>query len=92
MRDSILSATIYSDQFNIGRIELINNREYYAQYGHLDWSCGFTDQYNIKGDTLILTGSLFETTNGVLTDKYLMTDSTLIPMVTQGRPMKPQKQ
>ncbi len=49
--NSILSASIYPNQLDIGRIELLDNKNYYALYGHLDWSCAFTDSYQKHGDT-----------------------------------------
>jgi hypothetical protein len=86
--NSILKASIYPDQLDIGRVELLNEEKYYALYGHIDWSCAFTDKYKIVGDTLILGGNPFGKTDGILTDKYIMTDSTLIPVKTQDREMK----
>ncbi len=86
--NSILKASIYPDQLDIGRVELLNEEKYYALYGHIDWACAFTDQYKIKGDTLILGGNPFGKTDGILTDKYIITDSTLIPVKTQDREMK----
>ena len=86
--DSILRASIYPDQLDIGRLELIDNEKYYALYGHIDWSCAFTGTYKIIGDTLILTGYPFEKTDGILTEKYLMTDSTLVPIKLSYRNME----
>src|SRR5690606_11561196 len=57
--NSILSASIYPDQLDIGRLELIDKEKYYALYGHIDWSCAFTDSYERNGDTLILAGQPF---------------------------------
>jgi hypothetical protein len=85
---SILKASIYPDQLDIGRLELIDEEKYYALYGHIDWSCTYTDKYEMKGDTLILGGNPFEKTDGILTDKYIMTDSTLIPVKFQDIEMK----
>jgi len=81
----ILSASIYPDQLDIGRFELLGNQRYYALYGHIDWSCTFTGSYDMLGDTLILAGQAFEKTAGILADKYVMTDSTLIPVKTENR-------
>lgn len=85
--NSIQKASIYPDQLDIGRLELIDKEKYYALYGHIDWSCAFTAKYEIKGDTLILGGNPFEKTDGILTDKYLISDSTLIPVKTHDRKM-----
>ena len=86
--NSILSASIYPDQLDIGRLELIDEERYYALYGHIDWSCAFTDNYERNGDTLKLAGQPFEKTDGILTDKYLITDSTLVPIKLTDRDMK----
>ena len=86
--NSILSASINPDQLDIGRLELIDNERYYALYGHIDWSCAFTDTYEKNGDTLILAGQPFEKTDGILTDKYLITDSTLVPIKLTDRDME----
>jgi hypothetical protein len=86
--NSILSASIYPDQLDMGRLELIDEERYYALYGHIDWSCAFTDSYERNGDTLILAGQPFEKTDGILTDKYLITDSTLIPIKLTDRDME----
>lgn len=86
--NSVLKASISQDQLDIGRVELINEEKYYALYGHIDWSCAFTDKYKIVGDTLRLGGNPFGKTDGILADKYIMTDSTLIPVKTQDREMK----
>jgi len=88
LENSILRASIYPDQLDIGRLELIDNEKYYALYGHIDWSCAFTSTYKIIGDTLILEGCPFEKTDGILTDKYLMTDSTLVPIKLSYRNME----
>jgi len=86
--NSILSASIYPDQLDIGQIELLDNKKYYALYGHIDWSCAFTDSYQKHGDTLILNGAPFKKSNGILADKYILTDSTLIPIKTMVKTMK----
>src|SRR5690606_39013634 len=86
--NSIMSASIYPDQLDIGRLELIDEERYYALYGHIDWSCAFTDSYERNGDTLILAGQPFEKTDGILTDKYLITDSTLVPIKLADRDME----
>lgn len=85
---SILKASIYPDQLDIGRIELLDSKKYYALYGHIDWSCTFTDDYRKQGDTLILSGHPFEKSDGILADKYIMTDSTLIPMKSINEKME----
>jgi hypothetical protein len=86
--NSILSASIYPDQLDIGQLELIDEERYYALYGHIDWSCAFTESYEKNGDTLILAGQPFEKTDGILADKYLMTDSTLIPIILVQKDME----
>lgn len=83
--NSILKASIYPDQLDIGRLELINEEKYYAVYSHIDWGCSYTDNYEMKGDTLILSGNPLKKTDGILTDKYIMTDSTLIPIISQDK-------
>ncbi|MGV6861353.1 MAG: hypothetical protein ACWA41_06250 [Putridiphycobacter sp.] len=86
--NSILSASIHPDQLDLGRIELIDNNKYYAFYGHLDWSCSFTETYEKHGDTLILAEQPFAKTDGILADQYLITDSTLVPINLTGQDMK----
>ncbi|MEZ4951924.1 MAG: hypothetical protein R2784_21395 [Saprospiraceae bacterium] len=86
--NSILSASLYPDQHDIGRLELIDNETYYALYGHIDWSCSFTDNYEKHGDTLVLAGQPYERTEGILADKYLITDSTLVPIKLTDRDME----
>ncbi len=88
LRNSILSASIYPDQNNIGRLELIDSERYYATYGHIDWSCTFTNTYKKRRDTLILNGQPFEMTEGILTDMYFITDSSLVPIKQDERDMR----
>lgn len=80
LKNSLLKAIISLEQLDIGQIELIDGKKYYAKYGHLDWSCSYTNNYKIIGDTLILEGNLFAITDGILTNNYIITDSTLIPI------------
>ncbi|MEQ9262913.1 MAG: hypothetical protein RLP14_07130 [Owenweeksia sp.] len=84
---SSLTASIYADQLDIGRIELLNHKKYYAFYGHIDWSCSFTESYLKHGDTLILNGNPFGKSEGILANKYLLTDSALIPIKIVGKDM-----
>ena len=80
LENSVMSASIYPDHHDIGKLKLIDEKKYYALYGHIDWSCSFTGTYAVKSDTLILGGEPFGKSDGILTDKYIMTDSTLIPI------------
>lgn len=80
--NSKLKASIYADQLDMGRIELLDGERYYATYGHIDWYCSFTGLYKSYGDTLVLSGQPFEISEGILADKYVMTDTLLIPIKT----------
>jgi hypothetical protein len=86
----MLIASIEPDQLDIGRIELIDDHRYYATFGHIDWSCSFTNTYKIANDTLFLSGSPFVKTDGIITNSYLITDTTLIPIdhasINRSRP------
>lgn len=86
--NTIISASIHPDQLDIGRLELSDEEFYYALYGHIDWACELTGPYKKKGDTLILAGNPFEKTEGILTDKYIITDTTLVPINYADRPME----
>ncbi|MGB1248824.1 MAG: hypothetical protein ACPG4Z_08045 [Chitinophagales bacterium] len=75
-----ITASIYSDQLEIGILELTKDNKYYTIYGHIDWTCSFTGSYERKLDTLILNGKAFENTGGIISNVYLFTDSILIPL------------
>ncbi len=87
LENSILTAQLYPIQHDIGQIKLLDNEVYYAVYGHIDWYCTFTGSYQKQGDTLILSGNPFEKSDGIIADRYILSDSTLIPVKTIDREM-----
>jgi len=77
---SLVKASIYPDQLDIGQIHLLDNQIYYAQYGHIDWSCAIKDHYKLVGDTLYLAGQPNAKSDGIIADKYIINDSTWEPI------------
>ena len=78
--EPILKASLYADQLDIGSIELFSDDRCYITYGHIDWTCSFSSIYETHGDTLRLEGNLAEVTQCILVNRYLIADSTLVPL------------
>lgn len=84
LRNNMLKASIHKGELDIARLELIDNEKYYALYGHIDWSCGFTEKYEIIGDTLILSGNPIKRSDSIIANKYIIYDSVLVPIKIQN--------
>lgn len=80
LQNALLTAKIYPENLDIGELMLINSETYYTVFGHIDWSCSFTNTYELKRDTLFLRGNPFEKSKGIISNKYLLKDSLLIPV------------
>lgn len=82
LRNNLLSAKIYPENLDMGELILLNQDTYFTVFGHIDWSCSFTNTYEINRDTLFLKGNPFEKTRGIISNEYLLKDSLLIPVKT----------
>ncbi len=64
-----------------GGIILRKNQTFSAHYGHVDWGCRITGQYNIQNDTLFLGDRIKNASNNIITSKYLIQDEVyLLPL------------
>ena len=61
-------------------LTLRRNGTFKIDLGHVDFSCHFSGQYQKHGDTIVLDKSIVAQTNSLLTTKYLLQDTLLIPI------------
>jgi hypothetical protein len=84
LNQALLKANIDISSINNGGIILLNQSEYYAKYGSVDWSCSFTGFYEISQDTLKLEGNPWVKSEGIIANTYLISDSFLTPIASEN--------
>lgn len=80
LNNAVLNSTLTNQSGTIGKVKLLDADTYYALYGHIDWSCSFVGTYVLNKDTLTLKGNPIEKSDGVISNKYLLTKDFLIPI------------
>lgn len=61
-------------------LTLRKNGTFKIDLGQVDFSCYFSRQYQKHGDTILLDPNIIAQTNSLLTAKYLLQDTLLIPL------------
>lgn len=75
-----ISAEANKDKLSSQYLTLRNNETFKVDLGHVDFVCYFSGQYQKHGDTILLDKDVVAQTNSLLTTKYLLQDSLLIPI------------
>lgn len=83
LQNGILIASTNEEDNDVAKIILFDNNLYYALYGNVDWACSFTGKYEIREDTLFLENKPFEISNNRISNQYILTEITLIPVLEQ---------
>ncbi len=77
-------SVLYAQMEYGSSLTLKENNTYQLQDAHDDWSCLYSGDYVIRGDTLLLEGKVEVVTNGSFSDVYLVSKTYLVPLV-QGK-------
>jgi hypothetical protein len=75
-----IHAETNSDELERQFLTLRKNGTFRVVLGHVDWSCYFSGPYQVHGDTILLDKKVIDQTSSLLTTKYLLQDSLLIPI------------
>ena len=62
-------------------LTLRQNKNYRIRVNEIEWTCTYTGQYLITGDTIILNNEIAKRTDSNFIEKYLLVDNKLIPIV-----------
>jgi len=77
-------SVLYAQMEYGSSLTLKKNKTYQLQDPYGDWSCLYSGDYIIRGDTLLLEGKVEKVTNGSFFDAYLVNETYLVPLV-QGK-------
>ena len=77
-----LDAEVTNNAFPVQKHTLIlrKNGNYKVQVNEIEWTCSYTGQYSIKGDTLILNNEIAKRADSNFIEKYIFSDDKLIPL------------
>jgi len=68
------------DKLETQALTLRKNGTFKVDLGHVNFSCFFSGHYQRQGDTIILDKDVVGQTNSLLTTKYLLQDTLLVPL------------
>jgi len=69
-----------TDKLETQALTLRKNGTFKVDLGHVDFSCYFSGHYQKLGDTIVLDRDVIAQTNALVTTKYLLQDTLLIPI------------
>jgi len=69
-----------ADKLETQTLTLRKNGTFKVDLGHVDFSCYFSGHYQKLGDTIVLDKDVIAQTNFLLTTKYLLQDTLLVPL------------
>ena len=72
-------------QLSTQNLTLRKNGTFKVDLNEIEFSCYFSGQYQNRGDTIILDKDIIEQTHSLLTTKYLLLDTLLIPVNDNNR-------
>ena len=64
-------------------LTLRQNKSYKVRVNEIEWTCTYSEQYSIMGDTIILNNEIAKRTDSNFIDRYLFVDGKLIPIVNR---------
>ena len=70
-----------ADKLDTQTLTLRENGTFKVDLSHVDFSCYFSGYYQRNGDTILFEKDVIAQTNSLLTTKYLLQDSLLIPII-----------
>ena len=70
-----------ADKLETQALTLRKNGTFKVDLGHVDFSCYFSGHYQRHGDTILLDEDVIAQTNSLLTTKYLLQDTLLMPLI-----------
>jgi hypothetical protein len=69
-----------ADKLETQTLTLRKNGTFKVDLGYVDFSCYFSGHYQKLGDTIVLDKDVIAQTNFLLTTKYLLQDTLLVPL------------